>query len=623
MPRLLVIVPFAALCNALIFIQLCPAGTNATATARLSWQSAQLIESLPEVATTGSPLYLHIQNATDMRRLEASITWTAGSDSLCYSIVPDDNLPTTCGATSQLDDFSEPDFRIAITFSPEVITKSCVSYRVIPTGCGNIPARFCLAQVVVTDTQGARDTLQVTGGVQIGVGVEQLCAPTINSVSPITLRSGVPEAISVHGSGFSPDAQVALLSGDVTVVPDSIAFHGEGHLTAYFLIPDVPRPPSASRVGSDGEITFDLRVGTIDHGSTTASEVLAVSNACLARILNVTTEEIHGIQGTPGPTAGVAHSMRAPGIYDARLGGINPPPPGPVRCNACYVNCVPGLIQTMGRCKVTIDLGCVGDLYFTNFMQTSSYGGWYIGQADGYDNPPPPGEHRYFYYKELGDRACVSTLCYGQIKVAGPVENSVPLQYYRNLGATQVTMLFTTLISDACPDYYPGLWNIENIRIAGCPIATLTPLQGADLALEAGVIDTVDLHVDTRNALACYRAAVSAAGGTLKMTSGYRSPTYQEHLRAVWLKWQELKHNKAIDCQTLRGQVRDEFAFHGLGASQIAPARGVGERASHHVTGYAFDATVGGLTSYDTIAGTCGLRRPYGVRDSVHFEVVR
>ena len=54
-------------------------------------------------------------------------------------------------------------------------------------------------------------------------------------------------------------------------------------------------------------------------------------------------------------------------------------------------------------------------------------------------------------------------------------------------------------------------------------------------------LDIANLTQGTQDALACPRSAVADAGGTLTVTSGYRSQSYQDHLLEVWDKYQIVK----------------------------------------------------------------------------------
>jgi hypothetical protein len=131
------------------------------------------------------------------------------------------------------------------------------------------------------------------------------------------------------------------------------------------------------------------------------------------------------------------------------------------------------------------------------------------------------------------------------------------------------------------------------LAVRTCGVAPLSPLATDPItqSLEGGAIDTTDLTAGLQTALSCFQSAVSGPGGTFRVTSGYRTPAYQSHIREVWDKWQLLKNNTQAECRSLRNQVQQEFVYHGLGASSIRPASPSGT----HTQGIAFDAVMTGV----------------------------
>ena len=86
----------------------------------------------------------------------------------------------------------------------------------------------------------------------------------------------------------------------------------------------------------------------------------------------------------------------------------------------------------------------------------------------------------------------------------------------------------------------------------------------------------------------------------------------------------ELRNNREPGCQTLRGQVGEEFARHRLLETQKPVT------SSDHTRGLAFDAMVvvprvawlkKHRVSLDRLALISGIRRPDVRRDPVHFKL--
>ena len=144
------------------------------------------------------------------------------------------------------------------------------------------------------------------------------------------------------------------------------------------------------------------------------------------------------------------------------------------------------------------------------------------------------------------------------------------------------------------------------------------------LGSDAGSVDVTGLTKGTARALARFEKVVTSKGGTIRITSAYRPPAYQQHLQAVWDKWMhELRDNYEPACQQLRLQIAKEFTRHRLLETQ----RPVD--SSDHTRGLAFDAAVtlpnmsrprSRRFSLDALARLCLLRRPDVLHDPVHFR---
>ncbi len=126
-------------------------------------------------------------------------------------------------------------------------------------------------------------------------------------------------------------------------------------------------------------------------------------------------------------------------------------------------------------------------------------------------------------------------------------------------------------------------------------------------------LDTDNLNQATSDGLDCLRRAVTGAGGTFTVTSGYRPPSYQDHFREIAMKRDLLRGWSEAECADSIASVNREVARHG---NIMIPARN-----SQHTVGNAFDAafTLPAGQDIDQLAEDCGLTRPVPVRDPVHF----
>lgn len=158
---------------------------------------------------------------------------------------------------------------------------------------------------------------------------------------------------------------------------------------------------------------------------------------------------------------------------------------------------------------------------------------------------------------------------------------------------------------------------IDNFDIRTCQVPPLTPITDpAALSFEAGnTLDTADLVPNMQTSLSCLQNACATAGGSLHVTSAYRPPTYQAHLREVWDRWNDLRNRRDPECADLRTEVQQEFQRHGLLLTQRPAA------TSSHTRGEAFDAnwTLPLNANIDSLTGNCNLQRPLPNTDPVHF----
>lgn len=154
-------------------------------------------------------------------------------------------------------------------------------------------------------------------------------------------------------------------------------------------------------------------------------------------------------------------------------------------------------------------------------------------------------------------------------------------------------------------------------NVMTCPVPPLTPITDPiALQFEGGnTVDTTNLQANMQTALGCLRTAVAGAGGSINITSAYRPPAYQRHLREVWDNWQLLRDRRDEVCQELRTQVQTEFTNHQLLLTQ-RPASANGP----HTQGAAIDmVSTLPLARFLTLTTGCQLIRPLPVTDRVHF----
>lgn len=165
-----------------------------------------------------------------------------------------------------------------------------------------------------------------------------------------------------------------------------------------------------------------------------------------------------------------------------------------------------------------------------------------------------------------------------------------------------------------------------------CLVTPLHTLQDEEaLAFESGdpsvrQISLRRMQPATRTALHRFTRVVAAVGGSVAVTSAYRPPAYQDHLRGVWEKWMyELRDNGQAECQELRAQMQEEFVRHELLESQRPVP------FSDHTRGLAFDARVSVpvhahlrrvRVDVDDLAQLSRLYRPAPVADWVHFRLL-
>jgi hypothetical protein len=167
--------------------------------------------------------------------------------------------------------------------------------------------------------------------------------------------------------------------------------------------------------------------------------------------------------------------------------------------------------------------------------------------------------------------------------------------------------------SYSCPDTSWTLSPDKRSCSRTCPVAPLTPItdpiaqqfeRGENPVIEDKLTDSM------KTALACLRREVTAAKGTLTVTSAWRPQLYQDHLREIFTKNIALQKIANPACADIKKAIKQEFRRHGL--------QGRVAINSPHTAGKAFDATWS-VKDIDGLANKCGLYRPFPVDDRVHF----
>lgn len=150
---------------------------------------------------------------------------------------------------------------------------------------------------------------------------------------------------------------------------------------------------------------------------------------------------------------------------------------------------------------------------------------------------------------------------------------------------------------------------------AGTPAAAVCPVTAVTLygPPDGPPVGNAGMTADTVTAMNCLQTAVTTAGGTMHVTTRFRSQAYQDHLVDVWDKV-TAPAPTGPECETVRANYATERATH---FPMGAPARGV----SNHTNGTAFDATVTLPAGQDinTIQAGCNLTRPVP-GEPWHFE---
>ena len=144
---------------------------------------------------------------------------------------------------------------------------------------------------------------------------------------------------------------------------------------------------------------------------------------------------------------------------------------------------------------------------------------------------------------------------------------------------------------------------------AVCPVTAITAYGPPDRP-PAG---NEGMTAATITAMGCLETAVTNAGGTMSITTRFRSQPYQDHLVEVWDKTQAPARTEPECAAVMENYAMERTRHYPMGE----PARTV----SNHTRGTAFDATVTlpETANLDTLQTGCGLTRPVA-DEPWHFE---
>ena len=168
-----------------------------------------------------------------------------------------------------------------------------------------------------------------------------------------------------------------------------------------------------------------------------------------------------------------------------------------------------------------------------------------------------------------------------------------------------------TLNGQACSDEGTPACTIDKCSDGTCNHETIDAITAFNP--DPLGVNIQGLSAATQTALSCLRTAVSNAGGTLRVTSGFRPQDYQDHLREVWQKFHKIQNWNEAECTNVKTNILTEWNRHDLVHQPAAN--------SNHTSGTAFDAVwnnLPGNVSINTLAQGCNLSRCVP-GDDVHF----
>ncbi len=215
-------------------------GTNASATAGLTWQLDASVTDLDSVPYGRFPLYLQLRGATDIAQLAATIRWTpADEPAHSYRLLPDSSSLNGCGWTTDNPPggpFAGDSYAWTIRFPPGS-TRAAVVFWLTATDSVHPPATFCLASVLATDYEGNLDTLRVTDNATILGGQDAPCPLQLTSVAPRGVLRGENATLHFTGVAFDQGMTVTISTPAATIPVSSLAILSPSQADAVVPIP--------------------------------------------------------------------------------------------------------------------------------------------------------------------------------------------------------------------------------------------------------------------------------------------------------------------------------------------------------------------------------------------------
>lgn len=270
------------------------AGSNAGATARLSWQQSAQVDHLPASPSAPFRLYVSFQGLQDVSAATLTLEWSS-EDSTGYAALSD-TLSASCGR--MLNQPPGASFLGDSAYTWEalgVVPSQCVTLLVSPPG-HPASARFCLTDARVLDSTGAVDFILVTNSATIGDGPFLECQPQLYSASPsLVVPGGTSATSSRHKSARSETAGahlpfVMLGGNNLQEIVSVEATGSRGELDIGTLELSEANVATASFPSLSGPGPWSVRVMTSTGLASTLPASLRLSGAGRAHLELVSTQ---------------------------------------------------------------------------------------------------------------------------------------------------------------------------------------------------------------------------------------------------------------------------------------------------------------------------------------------
>jgi len=213
------------------------AGKNLGGTAHLSWAMGERVADLEAVPESGEvTLYVQLGGVSDVAGCEFEMTWLSMDGS--YELI-DRDYPVDNGGCNWIMKLGPGEQLLAPLDEVDGDMWKAAFAGPRPSGCtsgnvavakfkvGDVPGRFCLSYLKVSDVYGQVDVLPVTGGATVlgGQGVEDICpdpAPLLKTVTPSTAYDDGVHELAFWGLGFKDGCEVKLQKGALWILPAEI-----------------------------------------------------------------------------------------------------------------------------------------------------------------------------------------------------------------------------------------------------------------------------------------------------------------------------------------------------------------------------------------------------------------